>query len=406
MFHHLGATRVLVVDDDPLHVELIRLILNECGITNTYGAKNGAAALAILANGIDLLICDLNMPEMNGIELLARIANLQCPPKIVLASGADTRILESARHFAQASRLTVLGTLVKPLNLNHLDDALLRFEAARLRHDIASPAISPTRLAHGIRDNAVNLEYQPKLDLVSGKVAGVEALLRWRDELGPASPKQVLDAAESSDIGERLTVSILQKAVSDRTLLAEQGFDVNIAVNMSLPELSRCGAVETLREIVEAQGCSPSNFTVEVTETYLVDDMSKALEAILRLRMHGFRISLDDYGTGTSTMQMLHMIPSSELKIDRSFLELTSQSKACVFLASAAALGLRLGQTVVAEGIETEAELQVARACGCHLGQGYLLARPMTREHLASWLSHREKGPALCTPERARDRFQ
>lgn len=391
--------RVLVVDDDPLMTTVVTSLLRDAGVGDIRSAANGAEAQAHLTDhDAELVICDLNMPGMDGIQLLGRVAALGRRPSIILISGEDLRVLDSSRQYAEARQLVVLGALQKPVDREALFSLLAKFQPAIKPEDLRPRvAIDADQLREGLANGAVHIAYQPKLDLQTGELTGVEALLRWHSpQLGAVSPCDVVHAAEQSGFIDELTFAILRRAVEDRCELAHAGLDINIAINLSLMNLQRPDLVDQIQRILAPMQEAAGHFTLEVTETRLVADLAQTLETLLRLRLQGFGISLDDYGTGASTMQLLAQVPSTELKIDRSFITaapLSEQGR--TFLKSAVDLGLHLGLSIVAEGIETESECATARELGCHCGQGYLFAAPMSLAELFRWVQHRTEARAV-----------
>lgn len=400
---HFPDLHVLIVDDDPMMIELLSMLLHDCGVGRIETANDGQAALGLLsADAADLLICDLNMPGMDGVQLLSQISGLERHPAIILLSGEDQRILDSSRQFAEAKRLTVLGVLRKPVALEPMLALLVRFRPDNPRtanaedvERVAAP--SDAHLRAGLDCEAVRLVYQPKIDLRTGNLTGVEGLLRWLDpESGIAFPaSEVVSAAERHGMIDELTFAVFALAAKDRRHAATLGLSINFAINLSLENLKDAGIVDRMLAIVTRESGDPSDFTLEVTETHLVDDLARVLEPLLRLRLQGFKIALDDFGTGASTMQMLSQLPSTELKIDRSFVAAAPLSvRGRTFLQSAVELGRQMGQSIVAEGVETGEELALALELGCHVGQGHLFARPLPLDELIAWARGRASGVA------------
>ena len=387
--------RTLVVDDDPMMIEVLVGVLRDAGLTAVESVGDGAAALDHLSvHRVDLLICDLNMPGVDGIRLLNQLASLVSRPVVVLFSGEDPRVLDASRQFAEAKQLTILGVLRKPVERDSVMSLLKQYRPAdeRPSRSAGEAVLGSDAIRLGLTSDAVRLAYQPIVDLSNGALVGVEALLRWQDlERGILAPPEVIRAAEGADLIDSLTLAILTCAVRDRAVLVNGGIDINVAVNLSTENLRDFSIVDRIAGIVAAAHERPERYTLEITETRLVDDLAQVLEVLIRLRLQGFRIAIDDYGTGAATMQLLMQLPSTELKIDRSFVAAAPRSEqGRVLLQSAIELGLRLGQKVIVEGVETEAEAQLARELGAHLGQGYLFARPMTRDELIIWTARQD----------------
>jgi EAL domain-containing protein (putative c-di-GMP-specific phosphodiesterase class I) len=384
--------RVLVVDDDPMMVDIITTLLADAGYSLFETANDGATGLERLAaHPVELLICDLNMPGMDGIRLMSHVASLPNSPAVILLSGEDPRVLDVSRQFAEAKGLRILGVLSKPVDLESLTAALGRYHPPGDTQSRESPEVvlDGDQIRIGFAIGALHLAYQPKVDLRSGALIGVEALLRWEDEeLGNVPPPDVVRAAESANLIDTLTLAVLTRAVHDRAALLRGGIDINIAFNVSMHNLHNLAIIDRMSAIVAAAHDQPSRFTLEVTETHLMEDVEHVLEALIRSRLQGFKVAIDDYGTGAASMQFLMQLPSTELKIDRSFVAAGPRSEhGRVLLQSAIELGIRLGQTVIVEGVETESEAQLARELGCHLGQGYYYGRPMNLDELIAWTS-------------------
>ncbi|HWX66574.1 MAG TPA: EAL domain-containing response regulator [Rhodanobacter sp.] len=395
----------LVVDDDPTMVAIIVAVLHDMGLTSVETAANGTAALERLtADSIELLVCDLNMPGMDGIRLMSHIASFVVRPAIILISGEDQRVLDASQRFAEAKDLNVLGVLRKPVTFEALTELLQRYRPASRR---VSPNPRPVLLdddaiRFGLTSQALHLTYQPKVSLQHGTLDGVEALLRWHDpERGLIPTPEVIRAAENAGLIDALTLAVLAGVVRDRISLAREGIDINMAFNVSMYNLHNLAIVERMCDIITAAGYQPDQFTLEVTETHLMNDLAQVLEALIRSRLQGFRIAIDDYGTGAATMQFLMQLPSTELKIDRSFVAAGPRNEeGRILLQSAIDLGLQLGQVVTAEGVETEEEGRLARELGCHLGQGYLYGQPMEVDALIAWTSTHPVRPASAEQPR------
>ncbi|NUS61727.1 MAG: EAL domain-containing protein [Lysobacter sp.] len=262
---------------------------------------------------------------------------------------------------------------------------------AEARAALPASPLDSHGLCAGLANGAIALAYQPKVGVFDERAIGAEALLRWQDpQIGAVSPEDVVRVAEDCGLIDDMTLRVLAIAVQDRASLLRAGTDLPVACNVSMHNLRDLDIVDRMHALVVDAGDDPARFTLEVTETHLIDDLASVLEALIRLRLRGFRIAIDDYGTGAATMQFLMQLPSSELKIDRRFVVEASRNDAGrALLRSAIALGNELHQDVVAEGVETAEDARLLRELGCRYAQGYHYARPMPADALATWMSQR-----------------
>ncbi|QBB69942.1 EAL domain-containing protein [Pseudolysobacter antarcticus] len=393
----VSALSALVVDDDPLMTEIVSALLRDFALVDIETAQDGNEALAMLSlRHVDLMVCDLNMPGMDGALLLKHLADFPSPPALILLSGEHPRVLEASGQLAATLGLTVLGVLQKPVDRVRLAELLQRYNTQFPKREKSGATIELSKqdLRRGLKKGTQRLAYQPKIDLKSGELVGAEALLRWKDpELGNIPPNHVVSSAERHGFIDELTLAILHQAVMDRAKLVAADLPINIAVNLSLHNLRMPDMVEHIIQIVTAKGDKPANFTLEITETCLIEDLATALEMLIRLRMNGFQLAIDDYGTGASTMQFLQQFPTTEMKIDRSFVVAAPLSEhGCAFLSTAIELGTKLGQVTVAEGIETFAQCTLATKLGCQQGQGFYFSEPLPLDAFIAWARSYQPG--------------
>jgi EAL domain-containing protein (putative c-di-GMP-specific phosphodiesterase class I)/CHASE2 domain-containing sensor protein len=231
--------------------------------------------------------------------------------------------------------------------------------------------------------------YQPKLDLHSGVVTAVEALVRWDHPVrGPLSPDAFVPLIERHGRAADLTVHVLGRALADAAAWAAAGRPLAVAVNVSASLLNDEAAMARLRAMVSAAAVPPERLTIEVTETATMADPARAIAALEAWRALGVGVSIDDYGTGQSSLSYLQTLPATEIKIDRSFVATIAEApRNAIMVRSTIAMAHELGFEVVAEGVEDEACLALLREMGCDLAQGYLIARPMRAEDVAAFPS-------------------
>jgi diguanylate cyclase (GGDEF)-like protein/PAS domain S-box-containing protein len=240
-------------------------------------------------------------------------------------------------------------------------------------------------LRGAIESNILQPHYQPLVDLKSGRITGFEALVRWPDpERGMISPAEFIPVAEETGLINAVGGLMLRRACMDA---AQWPDDVRVAVNLSPLQFRVGNLLSVVMDALKASGLSPKRLELEITETLLLDKSDQVLATLHALRALGVRISMDDFGTGYSSLSYLRSFPFDKIKIDRSFVQdLDSNKDGQAIIRSIISLGMGLGVTITAEGVETEAELSCLRAEGCHEGQGFLFSRARPNAEITALL--------------------
>ncbi len=243
-------------------------------------------------------------------------------------------------------------------------------------------------LPSAVREQRLQLHYQPKVNCKDGRILGVEALLRWRDEhLGVVRPDEFIPLAEQTGEINRLTRWVCTAAFDQLQLWHEQGLQLALAINLSALDLQWPDLVKFLREAAQKRGLSPQSITLEVTESAVMVEPEQAIKRLTQLREAGFKIAIDDYGTGYASLAQLKRLPVDELKLDRSFIQDIANSHAdLTIVRSTLALAHELQLTTVAEGIEEESAWQILQQLGCDTVQGYYFSRPLAATQFEQWL--------------------
>lgn len=233
------------------------------------------------------------------------------------------------------------------------------------------------------------IAYQPKLDLTTNQIVGAEALARWtHSEKGPINPLEFILAAEQSNRIEKLTHYVMEHAIRAAAAINRHGRTFGVSVNISARLLEDPNLVGTVRKLLTKHALNPEYLTLEVTETAAIGNAARSLATLRQLRDMGLCLSVDDYGTGMSTLDYLQRIPASEIKIDRSFvIGMNANHATRVMVNSTIQLAHSLGQKVVAEGVEDEETLDELRRMGCDIAQGYLIGKPMAFRALSKTLA-------------------
>ncbi len=370
-----SLNRLLVIDDQPDLCEFIAEVAKQVG----FDVRAVTAADAFKRTYIDfkptLIVLDLQMPEADGIELLRYLGDQGARCHVLVASGMDGRILQTAEHVGRSRGLTMLDALQKPILLPDLESRL----RSVLVHE--SP-LSAADLERAIDLGQISVHYQPKATRKAKGlwiIEGTEALARWRHpDLGPVSPARFIPLAEKHGLIRRLTDYVLQAALSQSRHWDLHGLPLSMAINLSPQLLNDLGFPDRVARQAEDVGADARRIIFEITESAAMADPGTSMDVLTRLRVKNFGLSIDDFGTGFSSLKQLYLMPFSELKIDTSFvLDVCDHDDARIMVDTMVLLAHKLQLTACAEGVETQAALDFLDECGCDRAQGYFIGRPM-----------------------------
>lgn len=381
-----------MLDDELFALKLIARVLADLGCASVTTCESGAAALALIGKADEapeLILMDLNMPEMDGLEFVRHLVGRNFSGSLILVSGEDERMQQAAEKLARAHHITVLGHLHKPATPRGLTELIEKWTSPTQTQPRAQNKVyGAEELRAAIANGELVNYYQPKVLTSSGRVLGVETLVRWRHpQDGIVYPDQFIGLAEAHGLINALTKAVLTDALAQARLWQDAGLMLQVAVNLSMDDLVSMDFADMVVGLATASGVSPQMIELEVTESQLMVDLRTPLEILTRLRMKRFRLSIDDFGIGNSSLAQLRDIPFDELKIDQSFVhgaccneKLWSMFDSCLNLAR------QLRLEVVAEGVEDQADWDFVRNRGCDIAQGYFIARPMPGDELPAWI--------------------
>ncbi|NHC14825.1 putative bifunctional diguanylate cyclase/phosphodiesterase [Motilibacter deserti] len=278
--------------------------------------------------------------------------------------------------------------------LQHADAAMYRAKASgrsgwevhdpAARDDTADRLRLLEQLRHAVNDGQLRLHYQPRFDLADGRMAGVEALVRWAHPVrGLLAPGEFINVAEESGLIRELGAWVLEEAVAQAARWQDQGVDLQVSVNLSARQLADPGLRDWVTTALARRGVPASRLVLEITETALMSDPVTAMTTLTAFKALGATVAVDDFGTGYASLAYLRRFPVDELKIDRSFVAgMTEDAGDRAIVASCIHLAGAMGLVSVAEGVETEAQRDALIALGCDLAQGYHYGRPVPADEL------------------------
>lgn len=394
--HTWSNYTVMVVEDSlTQRVHLIRL-LKELGFGRVLAATDGVEAIRLLkevaSEPLYLVITDLDMPGMDGIELTQRITDAAYAQHIIVTSARDPRLLEVVESMsAEDAKLPLLGTLLKPIKreslINLIDRAPER--SSETKFDAKHISFTLDELELALNQKQFLPYYQPKVAISSGQVVGAEALARWQHPVqGIVSPFFFIPVLEGTPLMAKLTLLLIEQVLRDMAAWRSSELSINVSINLSAENLGDRGFIDRITDLVASYEVPPSSLTWEVTETTVMNNLSSCLANLARLRLKGYGLAMDDYGIGYSSMQQLSRCPFTELKIDRAFVDgAAERPNRRAILETSIDMGVKLTVTTVAEGVESPSDWHLLRDLACDLAQGFLIAKPMRADDLPPWIN-------------------
>jgi|CXWL01.1.fsa_nt_gi EAL domain-containing protein (putative c-di-GMP-specific phosphodiesterase class I) len=385
--------RILVLDDELLMLKVHAQMLVHLGFTSVATAQSGHEALALMDHenrAPDLILLDLGMPAMDGIEFIRRLVDRKFGGRLILVSGEDERVLRTVDKLAEAHHIRVLGHLRKPVPVDKLNSLLRRWRPPSSTFEIAWKRMySADDLNLAIEGNQLVVHYEPQVAVHTGELVGVEALVRWRHPHdGMVIPQQFVRVAEDAGLIHKLTRFVFEQALTQAAIWRDAGLPVRMAVNVSIDALSSLDFADFAANQAARAGIAPKDVIVEVTESRLMQDIRAPLEVLTRLHLMRFQLSIDDFGTGYSSLAQLQDIPFSELKIDRGFVHRAAADQTVqTMYRTCLGLAKQLKMLAVAEGVEDRSDWEFVRGSECDVAQGYFIARAMPPENLLSWVA-------------------
>ncbi|WP_426935704.1 EAL domain-containing response regulator [Pseudomonas fulva] len=386
--------RVLIVEDHPFqHQYLAQLFRSVGGFDVELQADANLAIEQLRNQAFHLVVTDLMMPQLDGVQFIQRMSLLPSPPALGLMTAASARVLAGVGKVAENLGIRLAGMISKPVQGHHVA-ALRRYmdstcDQGHLQPRSRSGGHSVSALTRALQAGEIQAWFQPKKSMLDGRIVGAEALARWLHPVeGLLLPRAFLADLESARLDLPLLYNMLEQTLTAQSRWAAAGYRLPVSINLPTHLLDRPDLVDTLYRTVRERGADPRTITFELTETSTTRRSSDYFAGTCRLRMMGFGLAQDDFGKGYSSYSNLVSTPFTEMKIDRSLVSgCASNPDMAIALASAVHLGRALGLVTVAEGVETRDELEVVRKAQCHQVQGFIISPAVDRDGMLPLLN-------------------
>jgi EAL domain-containing protein (putative c-di-GMP-specific phosphodiesterase class I) len=385
----MEGMNVLVASDDAVIVRLLAEMSEQRGHNLTVARSDDEIFACINNTMPDLIVLDLDGRSSEGLQLLKQLSLQHCGSKVVLIGSCNQRTLGSARQVGAKRGLVMAPPLAKPLDKARIVCSVL---------DILTPGhheIRPRDIETALAENQLRVFYQPLVNLRTEAVYGAEALLRWEHpEFGWLQPSHIIPLAEEHGLIVPVTRWVIQAALEQYSRWASEGWDFNIAINISAQVLRNPDFADETCAAAEKAGVSPRNVILEVTESQTLAEAEEldVLDTLTSLSLHKFGLAIDDFGTGYSSLGRLNSAPFTEIKIDKSFVmdaadpDAPMHQEADVIVHAIADLGHNLNMTVIAEGVCSREAWELVDQHRCDVAQGYFIARPLDSQAFSRWL--------------------
>ncbi|QCU90226.1 EAL domain-containing protein [Thiomicrorhabdus sediminis] len=385
---------VLIVEDSKSQRLMLEELCRHVGIPRILSAEDGMQALQAVNTHqiIDLVLCDLELPVMNGIDFINAVAEDKREFGLVIISGRELSLIKGVELMAESSGFYTLGAFTKPFGESELLDVLHRFQrkdihVIRSGHHLKKSRITRGELQAALEHCEFHLSFQPKIRFSDYSLVGFEALLRWQHpEYGEIFPGDFVPSLIYHDLIDEVTLDMVEQASRLVAQWREQGLKTKVAINLSSKSFNDVDFFKKLQQRMAIYNATAKQITFEVTETEVIQDISKALAVLNNMKLAGFQLSLDDYGIGESSLNRLTQIPFSELKLDQSLVKgVSNHPYLQAAVESTIGMCRKIGVRVVAEGVESFRDWSYLAELGCDICQGYLVSQPLAESEVVSW---------------------
>ena len=390
----MTENRVLIMDDDQRICRMLKRVSDDLDVESFMIDNPELFESAYLDHEPNVILLELQMPKLDGVELLRKLTDHQSKAAIILVSGMDKNVLKTTEDLGKSLGMNMAGFLNKPIDINEAKTILEKHFEPIKEHSTKNLKVSDDELSQAIEQNELIVHYQPQINLKSGEFVGVEALVRWQHPThGLLFPDIFIPLAEKNQkLISQLTYSVLKTALQDDMIRRQHRMKLKVSVNLSAKLLSDLSLPDRVQKILNTYHLDPHWLQMELTESGAMEDPSLTMDILTRLRLKNIKLSIDDFGTGFSSLVQLYRLPFNEIKIDKSFvMKAMVDEEAASIVRITIELGHSLGLEVVTEGIEDQETFDWLKELGCDIGQGYFISRPVDADSLVSCVKEYNK---------------
>jgi EAL domain-containing protein (putative c-di-GMP-specific phosphodiesterase class I)/ActR/RegA family two-component response regulator len=373
----MSEDRLLIIDDDAGFRNFVRRVAEDAGFDTQITGEAPVFKELVRSWNPSVLVLDLNMPGVDGIELLRDLVDMRVGARVVIASGVDVKVLETVGRLAAERGLKVAATLQKPVRAEGLREVLEKLR--EVERELLAGA-----LADAITSDSLILEYLPTLDCKSGRIASVEALVRWKHPTrGMIPPDQFISLAERSEVIHQLTHWVVANAAHQTLRWRRAGLDLALAVNASPRNLENPGFPDEIAALCAQSSLPPEKLTIEMVSASVSGDLAYTRDTLSRLRLKGFRLSMEEFGTGDLSLSKLRRLPFTELKIDKPFVtQMMHDEDSRRIVEAAIGLARKFELNAVAVGVTMRTVLAAVRELGADAAQGFFISPPIDADRV------------------------
>ncbi len=371
----------MVIDDHPLQTTLLTHALRKHdAYVMSFNCVDDAIQ-CVRTTEFDVIFCDIMMPGKDGVDMMELLDYINYQGKVVIVSAMDLTMISALQAMCADFSFEVVGKLHKPYDQSEVADIITKIKSSYQQKETESRpvVVEDQEFLFSLGEGLVKNYYQPLIDTKTGEVLGYEALARWYHPVyGVLSPYHFLSIVDRCDLSKELFEAVLSNVICD---IKSRGITKKVSINADQANLEDRSFASYVLQQCHENGINPEQLTIEITERDTFHASASLYRNLLKLRMNGVTVSIDDFGTGSSTFEKLAQLPFNELKIDRAFVYgIESDPKKRNIVAAIRALAKSLNIPVVAEGVEDEATMKVMREYGVDLCQGFYINKPMPLE--------------------------